>query len=601
MNEFSFSIALIARNEALHLPRLFASLQEYSASGGEIVIVDTGSEDDTVALAHSHGARVIEAGSRFHSTLSEQSAQEIKNAFSCGDETLSIEAGQQIFDFSQAREFATFQARHDFIFMPDAGDELLHFDCDWLNDQLKNSKAAGFRYWLQYGTGQLIQTRFYDRRLQEWRGRVHEALFERGGQAAAMLRADAPPIVDCEKEKLQLRHHKAAKARPYLAGLALDALAERENPRFQHYLGRELFYLQKWRSAIPLLLAHADNGAAWSAERNESLCLVGQCFEALRDDEAAVREYSRAHAIDGSRREPWLRLARLHSRRGEFEACAQACRAALKIRTRGMFTEADENFTHLPHSLLYWSLFWMGEREAAEVHWRNCLAFEPHNSKFSGDAKLFGADAAQLLNPPPIMLHILTRCSRPENILKVKDTVFRDAAGFEIIWHLLFDSAVLPKIDDELLAQLNQPNIRKSFHKGIPSDLMHNALNVALDQISDGWIYVLDDDNAMHENFYPSIRALISEQNCWGIVFSQRVDGRDFTGLNIREARPENMKIQKVDMAQWVLHRDLIAAHRFPLCDYAGDGVFIAEIYRERPEQFYFLDEVLCFYNALAE
>jgi len=389
-NPFSFSIALIARNEAQNLPRLFASLQEYSARGGEIVIVDTGSEDDTVALVQSCGARVVEAESRFCSMLSEHQKQEICDTFSRGEETLPIEAEQRLFNFSAAREFAGWQAERDFVFMPDAGDELLHFDGDWLDEKLKNGAAAGFRYWLQYGTAQLIQTRFYDRRLQQWRGRVHEGLFQRDGEPAGVLRADAPPILDCEKERLWLRHHKAEKARPYLAGLALDALEQPNNPRFQHYLGRELFYCGKWRSALALLLRHAENPSAWSAERNESLCLAGQCFEVLGADESAAREYSRAHEIDNSRREPWLRLARLHSRRGEFERCVEDCRAALEIGARGAFAEADENFAHLPHALLYWSLFWMGEREAAKSHWRECRAMVPDDPKFQLDTRLFG-------------------------------------------------------------------------------------------------------------------------------------------------------------------------------------------------------------------
>lgn len=389
-NSFSFSIALIARNEARHLPRLFDSLREYSSRGGEIVLVDTGSEDDTIALARDAGARVVSAGARFSSDLNRNVAQEIQTAFGHENEVLPVEAGQRLFDFSAAREFAAAQVERDFVFMPDAGDELLHFDCDWLDDKLKNREAAGFRYWLQYGAAQLIQTRFYDRRLQQWRGRVHEALFEREGDEAGVLRAAAPSILDCEKERLWLRHHKAEKARPYLAGLALDALAEPDNARFQHYLGREIFYFGKWRSAIVLLLKHAENPSAWSAERNESLCLAGQCFEALKDDEAAAREYSRAHEIDNSRREPLLRLARLHSRRGEFERCVEACRAALEIQARGAFAEADENFSHLPHALLYWSLFWVGEREEAKSHWRQCRAMAPDDDKFNLDARLFG-------------------------------------------------------------------------------------------------------------------------------------------------------------------------------------------------------------------
>ena len=44
------------------------------------------------------------------------------------------------------------------------------------------------------------------------------------------------------------------------------------------------------------------------------------------------------------------------------------------------------------------------------------------------------------------------------------------------------------------------------------------------------------------------------------LVFNQRVDGKDFTKLDIKEAKPENMKIGGIDIAQFLIH----------ICDYGG-------------------------------
>ena len=353
-----------------------------------------------------------------------------------------------------------------------------------------------------------------------------------------------------------------------MAGMALDSLKDPENSRWQYYLGREFFYFGKWHSAIALLETHAANSNAWTLEQNESCCLMGRCYEELGELDAAQHAYLRALELNDSRREPLLRLAQLATRRSDFQSCAEYSRAALNIKSVGDFSEADANYAQLPHALLYWSLFWLGEREAAEMHWRKCLAFEPQNAKFLNDAKLFGADLNGVLNSPPITLHILTRCSRTEHLSKIKESGFRNFAGFEIVWHLLFDSEVLPEIDAQLLKQLEQSNIRKSFHKSVPGDLAHAALNRALDEISDGWVYVLDDDNALLENFYRHIRALISQQKWRGIIFSQQIDGRDFTGQEIREASPESTKVQKIDMAQFLLRRDVnccavVRQHKF--------------------------------------
>ena len=50
------SVCMIVRNESLHLPKALASVQGIAA---EIVVVDTGSTDDTVAIATAMGAKVL--------------------------------------------------------------------------------------------------------------------------------------------------------------------------------------------------------------------------------------------------------------------------------------------------------------------------------------------------------------------------------------------------------------------------------------------------------------------------------------------------------------------------------------------------------------
>lgn len=597
MSEPVFSIAIIARNEAQNLPRLFASLHEYTARGGQVVIVDTGSDDDTVAIGRDHGARVVEMPGKFDVYLSAEDAQRMEQTFARGGETLGLEVGQRIFHMGNARHFATQQAARDFVFMPDGSDELLAFDVAWLDEQLREGRASGFSYRQQYGTGTLMQSRFYDRRLREWRGTIHEALFDRDD----ITSHNAPPSLRSPQDRLWLRHHRGNKVRNYMAGMALDALADPTHSRWQHYLGREFFYFGKWHSAIALLETHAANPNAWILEQNESLCLIGRCWEELGDDDAARDAYLRARKLNDSRREPLLRLAQLSTKHGDFKSCSEYARAALRIPSVGDFSEADINYRQLPHALLYWSLFWLGERTTAHIHWQKCRAFVPQDAKVLADAKLFEGIEADLAGREPVKLHILTRCSRIENILKVKDSVFRDGEGFDVTWHVLFDAAVFPEIDGDLSTALNQPHIQTSFSRSIPGDLAHSALNAALDRISDGWVYVLDDDNLLHEDFYPYIRALMAQRNGRGIIFSQRIDGRDFTGLMVREAKPENVKIQKIDMGQFLLRRDLIGEQRFDSCDYLADGRFIEEIFKNHEEEFVIVDEILCYYNYFSD
>lgn len=53
----SLGVAIITKNAAAHLAACLASLRELAA---DIVVVDSGSQDDTVAIAERHGARVFQ-------------------------------------------------------------------------------------------------------------------------------------------------------------------------------------------------------------------------------------------------------------------------------------------------------------------------------------------------------------------------------------------------------------------------------------------------------------------------------------------------------------------------------------------------------------
>ncbi|HEY9721072.1 MAG TPA: glycosyltransferase, partial [Oscillatoriaceae cyanobacterium] len=103
------SACLIVKNEAEKLPRCLASLKDHV---DEIVVVDTGSDDETVAIAESFGARV--------------------HHFAWCD------------DFSAARNAALEQATGDWILAIDADEELRVDDAEGLRRALRNRTCGGY-------------------------------------------------------------------------------------------------------------------------------------------------------------------------------------------------------------------------------------------------------------------------------------------------------------------------------------------------------------------------------------------------------------------------------------------------------------------------
>jgi tetratricopeptide (TPR) repeat protein len=289
-----------------------------------------------------------------------------------------------MFHFGDARDCAGGLAQHDFVLQVDASDEVLALDVDGLERHLLSSAAEAFEYEQRYGAAVLQIARFYDRRRYRWQGRVHEILSRIPSAAGGGSR------IRCDTTELLVRHHKSEdKPRPYLAGLALQVLERPQAPRWWHYLGRELLYRRSYRSALEVLEVHASMADAWRAERSQSLCFAGECHEALGEAEQAALAYRRAHDADPSRREPLLRLASFACRRGDFGAAETWARSSLALTRSCAYPELAANYTWMPHSLLYWSLFWVGRKEEAQVHWEAYRSLCPADEFIGAHARLF--------------------------------------------------------------------------------------------------------------------------------------------------------------------------------------------------------------------
>ena len=208
-------------------------------------------------------------------------------------------------------------------------------------------------------------------------------------------------------------------------------------------------------------------------------------------------------------------------------------------------------------------------------------------------------------------LHLITRCTRPQNLLKIKESIESIYQYYHPMrWHIVFDTSVIQNIDSTLLSELNSYDV--TFIRGEDGDFGHGLINKTIEKIeSDDFIYILDDDNILHPDLYTEIYNTISQNpDKRGFVFNQKVGGKDFSGLDIRLASPENMFVSKIDSAQFVLKRSLIGlpyTHvdfsenivRFRKNEYKADGYFIEEIYKKNPSDFVFIDKVLCYYNFI--
>ncbi len=167
-------------------------------------------------------------------------------------------------------------------------------------------------------------------------------------------------------------------------------------------------------------------------------------------------------------------------------------------------------------------------------------------------------------------LTIFTACSRPHLLPKVAESII-PAPEIELKWVVAYDPG-------------NADNWQK------------RALNAWLDSNAVGWLWILDDDNAVHPNFLREFQWLtVNRPTARAFVFDQQI------GMGcIRKALPDNCRENYIDAAQYVVERSLVGDTRFPLT-YSGDGAFIEALYRKSPEAFYFSSLQVTYYNRLRQ
>lgn len=197
-----------------------------------------------------------------------------------------------------------------------------------------------------------------------------------------------------------------------------------------------------------------------------------------------------------------------------------------------------------------------------------------------------------------IKLHILTRCTRVHNLEKISETIF--PSPFDVRWHILFDTTTLKDIDAELLEKLQRYNTQFYFMRSDGYDYLYPQLSAVIKDLEDGFVAIMDDDNIIHPNFYIGLyNEIENNPDKLGFVYEQFVDGKDFTGLAVRNVGPEHMKLQHIDSAQYVLHTSLYNKMEYE-GGYDADGRFIEPLYAQNADAFHFIHKILCYYNYLS-
>lgn len=347
----------ICKNESKFVERWMNSMGEADC----VIVLDTGSTDDTVAKLRAAGAEVHQE---------------------------RIEPWR--FDVARNRSMALVPDDADICVCTDL-DEVFH--AGW-REKLERAWKSGttrasYRYTWNFredGSEDCVFwiDKIHARTGYEWKHPVHEVL----------VRTDAVPERCVNAVGIQLDHHAdPSKSRgQYLPLLELSVKEAPNDDRNVHYLGREYLFYGQWDRCIETLKRHLRlPNATWADERCASMRYIARAYLQKGNIASAKTWYWRAIAEAPHLREPYVEMARLMYEMEDWEGVTYMTQCALAIRERTQtYISEGEAWGSLPWDLRALGLFYTNRKEESLVCAQKAAELSPQDERLRKNIDLIG-------------------------------------------------------------------------------------------------------------------------------------------------------------------------------------------------------------------
>ena len=318
------SVTLIVRNEQANLARLLPQL----GFADEIVVVDTGSEDETESVALSHGAKLFR--------------------FAWKD------------DFSAARNYALKKASGDYVMWLDADDFLPPKTQKLLMGWKKSNPTADF-YYARYRMDGSFPFWFWRERVVRnckqcrFRGFIHEAIVPFGQVAYLDCEVVHRPACSHQRRNLLIYRNAAAKGK-------------RLSARDKYYFARTLVDNGLYAEAVPLLKKFVCSCRAGAYDKREAYKLLAAHALSEGDSRAALSFLARSVRLLPPDGEVCCLFGAVYFGAGNWQLASEWYRLAYSSRSQGGFVNEYYN-GFLPCVQLSVCLYRLGRKEEArEFH-----------------------------------------------------------------------------------------------------------------------------------------------------------------------------------------------------------------------------------------
>lgn len=374
------TVYAIALNEEKFAKRWMDSMGE----ADHIVVLDTGSSDNTASLLRSLGATVeVEKYERWETQA---------------DYDRIVKEGRRPhrFDVERNQSMRLIPTDTDICVCTDL-DEVLcpgwraKLEAAWRKalDEGKKPTTGTYEYVWGFNADGSEASKFTYKKVHapgvcKWTHPVHEVL-DYGDNRR----------IEVAIPGMRLEHHSDPKKSrsSYLHLLELSVREAPEDDRNAHYLGREYMFRRRWDDSIGALKHHLSMPTAkWNAERAASMRYIARCLKEQGKENEAVAWLTRAIEEAPDQREAAVELAELAyscATRNLFQCapsywslCVFAARRALAVTERsGSYLSKSENWGYKPHDYLALGLWNIGDRRGSYEAAKAALAFKPDDAR----------------------------------------------------------------------------------------------------------------------------------------------------------------------------------------------------------------------------
>jgi len=352
----------ICKNESQFVDRWVDSMKEADA----IVVLDTGSTDDTVEKLRARGVKV--------------EVKEIK---------------PWRFDVARNESLKLVPDDCNILICTDL-DEILHpgwakeLRDNW--DEEKHTRASYKYIWSHLDNGEPGRVFNYNKihdRKWIWKYPVHELLYNTETKSEHYDKENSLNLWD----KITLEHFpdKSKSRGSYLPLLELRASEDPKDDYGLIYLSHEYYYRGKYEKSIETL----NKCLAIETIKKDSLIaascylFIGDNYCALGKYDNAIDSYKSAIILEPTYREPYLNLADVYIKQKNYrEAINYIGFALTKTYRHYSWLERDTSWTYQPYDLLCLAYYYNGDKLKALGCAYTAAQYSPDNKRLQDNIKL---------------------------------------------------------------------------------------------------------------------------------------------------------------------------------------------------------------------